>query len=410
MPNAMRTKLQLIALVPLVALFALPASTASTAYQQPKVLWKVTTHPKPADPFSAAVRSVEFSPDGEQIIAAGFDGTIKILNRSNGAEMKTILAHTGAVEAISISNDGQLLSSGGADRMLNIWRVSDGTLLRSIHAHTTAVYSVAFSPDASLVLSCGGLDNQLNIWRTANGELVRTIQGSWGPVQIAAGGMSSAAFSPDGQRIASSGLEIWNLDGTLFRNFGQREARTQVKFSPDGTRVFATIAYAMVGYNLTDGAPLQPLSTSHFPQSSLSADGRSVVSVSVGLQELIWAVISERAPWLEPNGGEIHSYSCVDVECSPLSAVAMDRRLRTVVLGTHLGEVLLVELPVWIFGVQQSGAQISLQWQGGSGNYQVEQRTPADTWKDVGSPVTDTAIAITMDLPGAFFRVRNAGP
>src|SRR4030095_7879750 len=121
----MRAKLQLIALFPLAALFALPASPQSEAYPQPKVLWKVTTHPSASDPFAGAVRTVEFSPDGEQIIAAGFDGTIKILNRSNGTEMKTILAHTGAVNTISISKNGQMLSSGGVDRMLNLWRVSD---------------------------------------------------------------------------------------------------------------------------------------------------------------------------------------------------------------------------------------------------------------------------------------------
>ena len=322
----MRTKLQLIALVLLAALFALPASPQSEAYPRPKVLWNVTTHPNPSDPLAGAVRTVEFSPDGEQIIAAGFDGTIKILNRSNGAEMKTILAHTGAVNTVSISKDGQMLSSGGVDRMLNLWRVSDGTLLRSLHAHTTAVHSVAFSPDVSLVLSCGGLDNQLKIWRTSDGELVRTIQGSWGGTQMSSGGMLSAAFSPDGQKIASSGLEIWNLDGTLFRNVGHLEARRQVKFSPDGTQVFATIPYGMVGYNLVDGTSIWPLSTSHFPQSSLSADGRSVVSISVGLTELIWAVVPDQARWLEPNGGEIHSFPCLDVECSRLSAVALDRR------------------------------------------------------------------------------------
>ena len=406
----MRTKWQIIALVPLAALFALPASPQSEAYPQPKVLWNVTTHPNPSDPFAAAVRTVEFSADGEQIIAAGFDGTIKILNRSNGAEMKTILAHTGAVNTVSISKDGQMLSSGGVDRMLNLWRVSDGTLLRSIHAHTTAVYSVAFSPDASLVLSCGGLENQLKIWRTADGELVRTIQGSWGDTQKSSGGMLSAAFSPDGQKIASSGLEIWNLDGTLFRNVGHLEARRQVKFSPDGTRVFATIPYGMVGYNLVDGTSIYPLSTSHFPQSSLSADGRSVVSISVGLPELIWAVVPDQARWLEPNGGEIHSFSCLDVECSRPSAVALDRRLRTVVVGTYLGEVLLLELPIWLSGIKHDGTQVSVQWQGGSGNYQVQQRTPADTWKDVGSPVTNNAISVTMDVPSAFLRVRNTGP
>jgi hypothetical protein len=183
-----------------------------------------------------------------------------------------------------------------------------------------------------------------------------------------------------------------------------------VKFSPEGTRVFATIPYGMVRYNLVDGTTIYPLSTSHFPQSSLSADGRSVVSISVGLSELIWAVVPEQARWLEPNGGQIHSFPCLDVECSRLSAVALDRRLRTVVVGTYLGEVLLLELPIWISGIQHDGTQVSLQWQGGSGNYQLQQRALADTWKDIGSPVTDNAISVMMDSPSAFLRVRNAGP
>jgi WD40 repeat protein len=351
---------------------------------------------------------VEFSPDGEQIISAGIDGAIKFLRRSSGAVANTILAHTGAVHSLSLSRDGQLLASGGQDRMLNLWRVSDGTLLRSINAHTSAVHSVAFSPDATLVISGGGPDNQLKIWRTATGELIRSIRGNWGPTpNNPLGGMWSVAFAPDGQFVAGSALEVWTLDGTRIGNFYWTEARTHVKFTPDGSRVFGTVPYGTLGYVIADGTRFMPWGTSSYPPNAISSDGRSLITASVS--QLTWAVMPPGG-WLHTDD-EIQHYDHADGEgVLFFSALAFDPRMRTLAAGTASGEVLLFELPIWISGIQPNGDQVNLQWQGGSGNYQLQKLTGSNTWQDVGAGLTENAASVSIESSGAMLRVRNVEP
>jgi WD40 repeat protein len=386
----------------------------------PKILWNVKPYPTPPETFpqTIAVSAVELTPDGEKIVTAGYNGEIKFLNRSNGAVARTILAHSGAVNCLGISKDGQLLVSGGADRFLNLWRISDAVLLRSFQAHTTAVYSVALSPDASLMISGGGRDNRLNIWRTSDGRLARSLQGTWSQTAEDFGGMRSVAFAPNGQYVAGSGLEVWRVDGTVVRPARNVhvEARTQVKFTADSTRIFGTVAYGIQGYAIADETMFQPRSTSYFPQSAISPDGASLISTSPGsassiFPSFVWALIPASAWRLERNEGVIESYICADGDCSlTLSSLAFDPRMRSVAAGTASGEVMLLELPIWISGVQRNGNQVDLQWQGGNGNYQVEKRTLPGVWQDVGGVVSSNAASVSVEGSNAVLRVRNVGP
>jgi hypothetical protein len=400
----------------LLAAVLLPAALADHAIKpHPKILWNVKAYPTPPNPETTGVAAVEFSPEDEQIIAAGWDGSIKFLNRSNGIASRTIFAHTGAVHSVSISKDGLLLASGGADRMLNLWRVSDGTLLRRINAHTTAVYSVAFSPDASLVISGGGPDYQLKIWRTADGELVRSIHGNGGGGHGTENGMYSVAFAPNGQYVAGSGLEVWRLDGTVVRatqpSSVEAETWAHVKFMPDSKRVVGSVLYGVWARGIEEETGFYA-AISLNPAIAISADGRSLVTV-IGVRGYAcpstWNVMpQDDGDFRQHRQGEIWNYRCIDGECAlEFSWLALDPRMRTMAAGSYSGEVLLFELPIWISAIQRNGNQLNLQWQGGSGNYQLQKLTPPGTWQDLGGPVTNQAVSLDIDSSMALLRVRN---
>jgi WD40 repeat protein len=75
------------------------------------------------------------------------------------------------------------------------------------------VTSVVFSPDGQM-LATAGVDGVVTLWRVSKGELQRfaTLAGHTGVV-------NDAAFSPDGRTIATAGsdgtLRLWNA--SLFR-------------------------------------------------------------------------------------------------------------------------------------------------------------------------------------------------
>ncbi|RMD58090.1 MAG: hypothetical protein D6828_03045, partial [Nitrospirae bacterium] len=79
---------------------------------------------------------------------------------------------------------------------------SDVLLTPLFGGYRSIVSSVAFSPDGEMIAS-GGWDGTVRLWSTKGEEILKPLRGHKGVV-------SSVAFSPDGEMIASGG---W--DGTV---------------------------------------------------------------------------------------------------------------------------------------------------------------------------------------------------
>ena len=100
--------------------------------------------------------------------------------------------------------------------------------------HSSGVTSVAFSPDGQHIVS--GSDNQtICVWNAKTREMVA------GPFSGHSGGVRSVAFSPDGQHIASGSDDqticVWNAKtGEMVAGpfSGHSSGVTSVAFSPDG--------------------------------------------------------------------------------------------------------------------------------------------------------------------------------
>jgi WD40 repeat protein len=116
---------------------------------------------------------------------------------------------------LTLSPDGTLLAGGSWDTAaLYVWHTSDGSTASTLSDATTglslgipdAFKDIRFSPDASQILvAFPGAPLLFGIDATYVREFV--------PDTNTAGGVISAALSPDGNRVASvfnSSLEVWN--------------------------------------------------------------------------------------------------------------------------------------------------------------------------------------------------------
>jgi tetratricopeptide (TPR) repeat protein len=89
---------------------------------------------------------------------------------------------------------------------VKLWDAATGQELRTLKGHTDRISSVAFSPDSQRLASASA-DSKVKIWDAPRGEELRTLKEPTGWV-------TSVAFSSDGQRLASANwdqtLKVWD--------------------------------------------------------------------------------------------------------------------------------------------------------------------------------------------------------
>jgi hypothetical protein len=98
-----------------------------------------------------------------------------------------------------------------------------------------------------------------------------------------------------------------------------------------------------------------------------------------------------------------------DAEPGGVTALAFSPDGRFFAYGRGDGAVVLARMPVVITNVVRTNAQTALEWQGGSGPYQVQQTSNVATglWEQVGGPTTNTNATVPTTNPTAFFRIRS---
>jgi WD40 repeat protein len=180
------------------------------------------------------VRSIAFSPDGRYIASGSMDMTIRVWDAETGDVVsRPFERHTAGVTSVAFSPDGKQIASGSRDRTIQIWDAETGDIVSGpLEGHTDAVTSVVYSPDGKHIAS-GSYDSTIRIWDAAISKVAIILHSN-------GFGVRSVTFSSDGSRIASSQdatIQIWNAEtGNIV--LGPFEAHTDavssVAFSPDG--------------------------------------------------------------------------------------------------------------------------------------------------------------------------------
>lgn len=196
-----------------------------------------------------AVWSVAVSPDGGLIASAGKDGTSLIVDAATGEVLRRLEGHDGDVYGVLFTPDGGQVVTWGGDSTIRVWDPADGTELFVLDhegnlpmlvADTDVRYedgsyaaTGSFSSDGTRLVSASG--TWAWVWDLGSGELVHRLDHGDAAV-------NSAAFSPDGSQIVTSGSDaltrLWDagsgeLDRELENAFDNFVGRSL--FSPDGS-------------------------------------------------------------------------------------------------------------------------------------------------------------------------------
>ncbi|NEQ77807.1 MAG: hypothetical protein F6K23_35205 [Okeania sp. SIO2C9] len=178
------------------------------------------------------VIGVAFSPDGETIATASRDKTVKLWSR-HGKLLQTMTGHEEMVIGVAFSPDGETIASVSADNTVKLWSCY-GKLLQTMTGHESYIMGVAFSPDGKIIASASH-DETVKLWN-CHGQLLQTLTGH-------EGGVNGVAFSPNGETIATVGrdktVKLWNYHGQLLQQIlsGHQELLISVAFSPNGETI-----------------------------------------------------------------------------------------------------------------------------------------------------------------------------
>ncbi len=155
-----------------------------------------------------SVWRVRFSPDGQILATASYDGTMQLWT-VQGSELRllTEMIHEEALSEIQFSPDGQRIAAALQNGDVQIWTTA-GQVLTTLGGNDGAITSLSFSPDGQ-TLATAAVNNTVRLWNLQTNE---PLQSS--PNEYLGGRVS---FSPNGQRLATihydGTLYLWDLDG-----------------------------------------------------------------------------------------------------------------------------------------------------------------------------------------------------
>ena len=230
---------------------------------------------------SDMVSSAEFSPDGNRLVSASKDHTIRIWDANSGSGLRTLRGHTGQVLSASFSPDGKRIVSASDDKTVRIWDAQTGKIVQTLEGHTSYVSSVAFSPDGRRVASASG-DATVRIWDASTGACLQTIEGFAVPVR-------SVVYSPDGEILISNSSDrqtyFWSTsDGKLIKR-ARESTLAPIAFNHNGKRYAISDDRTIHVYEITDSKDLDEREVCRFRSHtrtassvSFSPDGNYIAS------------------------------------------------------------------------------------------------------------------------------------
>lgn len=283
------------------------------------------------DGHHGPVNAARFLPGGRQAVSVSDDGAAILWNLDTLKPIRRFVGHKHKAMGVALTADGKKMATGGWDKTVRLWTVADGALVKTIE-QDSPVNGVAFA-NKDRIVAAGAHDGKIRLSNVETGDRVGVLEGH-------ERGISTIVASPDGRLLASAGIDktvrVWDVaTQTQLRVFKHHDDQVYgVAFTPDGQRVVSAGRDGfLIVWNLTTGEAMREIKAHDRIVWSVAAtpDGRFVVSGSSDDTARVWHLESgdriglvveakdELKPWLTSShpGAKLYT-KCA--RCHSLSA------------------------------------------------------------------------------------------
>ncbi|KAJ1606530.1 WD repeat-containing protein [Cryptosporidium canis] len=170
------------------------------------------------------ISKVIFNPQGNAVISASLDGSIRAYDIMRYRNFRTLTAgnDTGVqFTCVAMDRAGELVVAGtqGEDCKIYVWNFQTGKVVDKLSGHTSNIVDIAFCPSISNpgILASASWDGTVRIWDL----YARIGKGATGETLVHSSSVLSIAFDPRGNNmLASSSLSgnitFWDINkGTV---------------------------------------------------------------------------------------------------------------------------------------------------------------------------------------------------
>ncbi len=204
---------------------------------------------------SVAYKGIALSPVANVLAVGNYEenGVIGLVEVPSGKLIKKLNGHVDFILSLDFSPDGKNLVSGGLDKVVRVWDVAKGKEIHQLRKHQDAVYSVDYGSN-NVIASCS-MYNNITLWDGASGEEKISFKGAdkdliANHVQISPDGNFLLSCDDRNYRLwdISKGIELLSIS-TFNKEYPTASQQNYAMFSNDSKHFYTNLPLICT-YNL----------------------------------------------------------------------------------------------------------------------------------------------------------------